>query len=224
MNFTIKDESGMTATELEITRLVIIEYLKPLSPWNFGNSEITINGEGVPIYITKRNRHLGIKGFHTVSVEGNSEIYVVPTTERFGFFKAGKPMVPAVPARKVAGVSLRARPAVPARPDTIRGGQLSTICHEVIEVLGDPLLQTLADADSSGHQYLREIADPVAGQYYNKVINGINCILPNTCLPNWYKLGATPPYDVMGYCVAPFQRAPKGYAFWVDKLGKFIKV
>jgi hypothetical protein len=223
MNFTIKDESGMTASELETTRLAIIEYLKPLSPWGFGHSEITINGEGVPIYITKRNRHLGIKGFHTVE-NGLPAIYVVPTTERFGYFHAGKAAVPAVPARKVAGVTLRARPAVPARPDTIRGGQLSTICHEVIEVLGDPLLQTLSNPDALGRKYLREIADPVAGEYYNKVIGGVNCVLPNTCLENWYNLGSSAPYDVMKTRKAPFELAPRGYAFWVDANGKFTKV
>lgn len=223
MKFNLVDESGMTQAELETTRLAILEYLKPLAPWNFGDVAVSIGGDDVPIYITKRNRKLGIKGYHTVE-NGQPVIYVAPTTERFGYFKAGKAMVPAVPARKVGLVTFRARPAVPARPDTIRGGQLSTVCHEIIEVLGDPLLQTLSNPDALGHKYLREVADPVAGQYYNKIIGGVNCVLPNTCLPNWYELGSKAPFDVMNYCTAPFQLAPRGYAYWVNQLGKFIKV
>lgn len=224
MNFDLVDESGMTADELETTRLAILEYLKPLKPWNFGSSQISIrSGEGVPVYITKRNRRITAKGFHTV--ENNKPvIYVAPTTERFGYFKPGKPMVPAVPARKIGAITLKARPAVPARPDTIRDGQLATICHEIVEVLADPLIKTTSNPDSLGHNYLREIADPVAGLYYHKLINGVECVLPNTVLPNWYELGSLPPYDVMLFCTAPFQKAPKGYAYWVDKLGKFIKV
>lgn len=92
------------------------------------------------------------------------------------------------------------------------------------EVEGDPLIQTLADPDSQGHRYLREIADPVHGQYYNVLVNGVNCILPNTCLPNWYKLDSSAPYDVMNYCTAPFQKAPRGYAYWRNEVGQFIKV
>jgi hypothetical protein len=215
MNFTIKDESGMTATELEITRLAIIEYLKPLSPWGFGDSEITINGEGVPIYITKRNRILSkgrfLSGYHTVE-NGEPVIYVNPKSDRFGYFRAGKAAIPARPARKVGLVTFNARPAVPARAGTVRAGQLSIIAHEVIETLGNPLIQNYSKPDELGRIILKEIADPVHGQNYNVVINGVNCILPNTCLPNWYELGSSAPYDVMGYCKKPFQLAPKGYA------------
>lgn len=217
MDFNIIDESGMTNTELEVTRQAIIEYLKPLAPWNFGDSKITIGaGDGVPIYITKRNRmrsgFVFLSGYHTHE-NGKPVIYINPKTDKFGYYRAGKPMVLAVPARKLAfGVYTKPRPAVPARPGTIRGGQLSTICHEISETLGDPLIQTYSSPDEQGRILLREITDPVHGQNYNVVINGINCVLPNTCLPNWYELGSTAPYDVMGWCTKPFQLAPKGYA------------
>ena len=180
----------------------------------------------VPIYITKRNRKIGIAGFHTVE-NGIPAIYVVPRTDRLGYFHKGTPAKPYVPARKIGAITLKARPAVPARPDTVRSGKLSTIAHEVAEVLGDPLIQTLSNTDSLGHPYLREITDPVHGLCYNLVVNGFNCILPDTCLPNWYEQGSMYPYDVMGWCVAPFQKSPRGYAYWVkftNGIRSFVRV
>lgn len=217
MEFNLCDESGMTADELETTRLALIEYLKPLAPWNFGECQITVGaGDGVPIYITKRKRIVSgmryLSGYHTVDENGKPVIYINPKTDKFGYFRAGRVGRPAVPARKVGLITLKARPAVPARPDYYRAGQLSTIAHEISETLGDPLIQTYSNPDEFGRILLKEITDPVHGQNYNVVINKINCILPNTCLPNWYELGSPAPYDVMGWCTKPFQLAPKGYA------------
>ena len=224
MNFQILDESGMTPADLETTRLALIEYLKPLAPWNFGECQVTVGaGDGVPIYITKRNRKITAAGFHTVE-NGKPVIYIAPVTDRFGYFLAGKPAKPFVPAKKIGTFTLRARPAVPATPDTMRGGQLATICHEVIETLMDAGIDTYSSPDALGHNLLVEVADPVHGQYYKVVVNGINCILPNAVLPNWYKMGSTLPYDVMGWCIAPFVKSPRGYAYWRDKVGNFIKV
>jgi len=227
MNFYIVDESGMTADELETTRLAILEYLGPLKPWNFGKSEVSVGVPVpsqtsylevlVPIYITKRKRRLTAAGYHTVE-NGVPTIYVVPRANKFGTYYAPKP---AVPAKKIGTFTLRARPVTPAK---FIAGQLATICHEVAEVLGDPLVKTISNPDSLGHNYLREITDPVHGIYYKATVKGVNCVLPDTVLPNWYELGSNPPYDVMLYCTAPFQKAPKGYAYWVDKFGKFFKV
>lgn len=224
MNFSIRDESGMTQAELEIYALALAKYMGPLAPWGFGECKFSIGGDDVPIYITKRNRKLGIAGYHTVENGNKPVIYIAPRTDRFGFFKAGKPAVPAVPARKIGAITLRARPAVAARPAQIRGGQLATVAHEVAEVLGDPLIATYSNPDALGHKYLREITDPMHGLYYREVINGVDCILPINVLPNWYELDSQGPYDTAGWSKAPFQKAPRGYAFWVDKFGKFFKV
>lgn len=218
MNFNLIDESGMTANDLEITRLAVIEYLKPLAPWGFGNCSVTVGAaDGVPVYITKRKRKLTAAGYHAVE-NGLPVIYVAPRANLFGTYRPAKPVVP---AKKIGTFTLRARPAV---AEYLLSGQLATICHEIAEVLGDPLIATKSNPDSLGHNYLREITDPVHGQCYNVVIKSVNCVLPNTVLPNWYELGSAKPYDVMGWCTEPFQKAPKGYAYWVDKFGKFFKV
>lgn len=242
MNFVIKDESGMTQDELETTRLAIIEYLKLLTPWNFGDSEITISqGDGVPVYITNRNRIISglryLSGYHSVE-NGSPVIYINPKRDRFGYFRAGKPAVPAVPAtpyipaRKVLGITIPARPpkvaraAIPARPDIMRGGQLSTIAHEVSETLANPFILNYSNPDEQGRIILKEIVDPVHGQNYRQVINGVNCILPNTCYPNWYEVGSPAPYDVLGLITKPFQLAPKtGYANEVimSNIGRIFK-
>lgn len=233
----------MTATELEVTRQALLEYLKPLAPWNFGECKITIGaGDGVPIYITKRNRILSgfsyLSGYHTVE-NGKPVIYINPKTDRFGYFRAGRvgkpaaPATPYVPARKIGLFTLPARPAkvaraaIPATPDTLRGGQLSTIAHEISETLGDPLIVTYSKPDEFGRILLKEITDPVHGLHYRIIVNGINCILPNTCLPNWYELDSPAPYDVMNWCKKPFQLAPKGYANQVvitDGVRKFVRI
>ena len=223
MNFSIKDESGMTQAELEIYVLALAKYMEPLAPWGFGECKFSIGGDGIPIYITKRNRKLGIAGYHAVE-NGKPVIYVLPRTDRFGYFRKGAPAKPYVPARKIGTFTLPARPAVPAKPDTLRPAQLSTVAHEVAEVLGDPLIQTYSSPDSLGRKYLREITDPIHGFVYNEVINGVNCILPINALPNWYELGSEGPYDTAGWAKAPFQKAPKGYAYYIGKLGQFIKV
>jgi len=217
MNFTIKDESGMTASELETTRLAIIEYLKALSPWNFGDSEITINGDGVPIYITTRKAKIGTLGYHNVE-NGKPAIYVYPRPIKFGRYR---PPVAAIASKTIGSYTRKPKPAVPAY---YAAGQISTIAHEVAEVLGNPLVTTQSNPDSLGHNYLREITYPVHGIYYKVTVNGIDCVLPDTVLPNWYELGSSAPYDVTGYCTAPFQKAPRGYAYWVNKLGKLVKV
>ena len=218
MNFNIVDESGMTADELETTRLALIEYLKPLAPWNFGDSEFTIGaGDGVPIYITKRKRILSkgrfLSGYHTVE-NGQPVIYVNPKADRFGYFRKGKAAVPAVPARKLGfGIYTKPRPAVPARPDTIRAGQLLIVAHEVIETICDPMVDNYSQPDSLGRKWLIEVADPVHGVYYNEVINGVNCVLPDTVLPSFYDVNGQAPYSVANAPKAPFTIPIKtGYA------------
>lgn len=217
MNFCLVDESSFTANELITIKLAVEEFgNKDLALWGFGAVTCTIGNlqkGDVPIYITNRNRKRGASAYHDKDANG-PYIYCLPgqAFNRDGFFVATKP------ATKI-GTYIS-----PARNQMIQPGMLTSLLHEVGEVLSDPLLQSESAPDALGHNYLREIADPVFGINYVKVINGINCVFPAVALPNWYVLGSPAPYDTAGYCTAPFQKSPKGYAYYVSKLGRFFKV
>lgn len=213
MNFSIQDESHFTSNELLTIKEAVEEFgNKDLAGWKFGTITCTIGNlqkGDVPIYITKRNRKPFASAYHTVE-NGKPAIYVLPrvSINRFGFYS------PAQPSRKI-GIFTR-----PARKEVKDAGMITSLLHEVAEVLGDPLLNTESAPDSLGRRYHQEIADPVFGINYVKKINGINCVFPAVVLPNWYLLGSTAPYDTAGYCTAPFQKSPKGYAYWVKIVGK----
>lgn len=219
-NFCIVDESNFTANELKTAKEAIEEFgNKDLAEWKFGTTTCTIGNPqkgDVRTYITTRNRKRGASAYHDKDADGPF-IYCLPgqAFNRDGFFVAAKP------------ATWIGKYLSPARKEMIQAGMLTSLLHEVGEVLSDPLLQSDSSPDTLGHNYLREIADPVFGINYVKVINKINCVFPAVVLPNWYTLGSRGPYDTAGYCSKPFQKSPRGYAYWVKLVGKvrsFIKV
>jgi len=217
MNFCIIDESKFTTNELLTIRQAVEEFAnKDLALWGFGPQTCSIGNMkkgDVPIYITTRNRKPSASAFHDKNANG-PYIYCLPgqAFNRDGFFLA---------ARKATWIG---KYLSPGHKETIAAGMLTNLLHEVGEVLGDPLLQSESAPDALSHNYLREIADPVFGINYVKVINKVNCVFPAVVLPNWYILGSTGPWDTAGYCTAPFQKSPRGYAYYVGKLGKLFKV
>lgn len=214
------NEAGFTPNELLTIKEAVEEFgNKDLAPWGFGTVTCTIGNpqkDDILTYITTRNRKHRASAYHTTE-NGKPVIYCLPgqAFNRDGFFVAAKP------------ATWIGKYLSPARKEMIQAGMLTNLLHEVGEVLSDPLLQSDSAPDALGHNYLREIADPVMGINYVKMVNGINCVFPAVVLPDWYLLGSMPPYDTAGYCTAPFQKSPKGYAYWVKVVGKirqFIKV
>ena len=220
MNFCIIDESHFTANELLTAKEAVEEFgNKDLTKWEFGTVTCSIGNPqkgDIRTYITTRNRKRGASAYHDKDA-GGPFIYCLPgdAFNRDGFFAPAK-------AAHWIGKFLS-----PARKQIIQPGMLTSLLHEVGEVLSDPLLQSDSAPDGLGHNYLREIADPVFGINYVKVINKINCVFPAVVLPNWYLLGSIGPWDTAGFCTAPFQKSPRGYAYWVKlvkKVRTFIKV
>ena len=223
MDFCLVDESHFTPKELETIRQAVELFANDpnhgLGLWNFGKQTCTIGNlqkSNVPVYITTRERKRGASAYHDKDATG-PYIYCLPgmAFNRDGFFS------PARPAHWIG------KYLSPARKEVMQAGMLTNLLHECGEVLGDPLVQSESAPDTLGHDYLREIADPVFGINYVKVVNGVNCVFPAVVLPNWYILGSVGPYDTAGFCTAPFQKSPRGYAYWVKLVGKikqFIKV
>lgn len=220
-NFCLINEADWSATELATTAAAMLEYGNvDLAPWKFGTVTCTVGNlqaGDVPVYITTRARKRGASAYHDKDANGHPFIYVLPgqAFNRMGFYVAPQP------SRKI-GLFTR-----PARKEMIQPGPLTSLIHEVAEVLGDPLVNTEAAPDALGHNLLREITDPVFGINYMKMIAGKPCIFPDSVLPNWYVLGSSGPWDISFWCRSAFQKTPKGYAYYVKVVGnikRFFKV
>ena len=198
------NESALTGDEMLTIKLGVEDYVCSLLDWQFGDIKISLDAPLATdwiVYITTRHRG-GSAGRHTVE-HGIPVAYCLPNTarNRFGTYRA--PFV-------IKGKQLRA--------EIMRQGTLSVICHEVAEMLGDPLTYTLSAPDSQGRKWLREIVDPVQGVLYMKIINGKNCIFPDVVLPSFYDLKGKAPYTVKNSLTAPFTKSPLGgKAYYVDK-------
>lgn len=209
MNFCIVDEIGLTQDEIKTLALGASDHLLAYaSQWKFSASirSGVLSASDVPIYITNRNRRVGASGYHCYE-NGKPAIYVLPNTayNRYGTWRK-------------ALLGLLGKVIL---PEYKREGTLTTICHEVAEVLSDPLVTTLSAPDSQGRRWLVEIADPVMGFTYMKVINGHKCIFPDIVFPGFYDFNSTKPLSIMNTPTAPFTipNPLKGYAYWMSKLG-----
>ena len=205
------NEVNLTDNEMVTTKLALEDFVCSLLDWKFGDIKISLDAPLATdwiVYITSRNRHTGAGGYHTVE-HGVPVAYCLPNTayNRFGTYRK---------AFIVKGKQVL--------PEFMRQGMLGVICHEVAEMLGDPLTKTLSAPDSKGRQWLREIADPVHGINYMKVINGKNCIFPDVVLPSFYDVNGKASYSVKNVLTAPFTLAPLGYGYYKDAAGKLVKV
>lgn len=205
------NEAKLTDDEMVTTKLALEDFICSLLDWKFEDVTISLKpplATDWVVYITSRNRHSGALGYHTVE-HGVPVSYCLPNTayNRFGTYR--KPFI-------VRGKLIRA--------ELMRQGMLGVICHEVAEMLGDPLTKTLSAPDSQGRQWLREIVDPVHGINYMKVINGKNCIFPDVVLPSFYDVNGKAPYSIKNSLTAPFSLISKGYGYYKDAVGKLVKV
>lgn len=183
-------------------------------PWEFGQVDVTVSNTAVPgawnVFIGNKDRHPGAAGWHDKDATGTPFARILPGTSRnrFGTYR---------PARSFRGRVLWG--------EYTRAGTLGVICHEVAEMLGDPLLETVSMPDHSGHQWLREIADPVYGVNFARLVNGRMVVYPDIVLPSFYDLAGVGPYSIANSVTGPFTIISKaGYGFWRNLLGKFIKV
>ena len=216
MNFCIVNESGLVPDEIKTLVLGATDHALRYAPaWKFDVVTVTTGTPtttDIPCYITTRARKTGANGYHNFE-GGKPAIYVLPNTayNRFGTWRKALIM-------KFTGKLIL--------PEYKREGTLTVLCHEIAEVLGDPLIKTLSTEDKNGHQWLVEIADPVVGFPYMKVINGHNCIFPDIAFPSFYDVNGLAPYSIANSPKAPFTipDPTKGYAYWKNKLGQLFKV
>lgn len=161
------------------------------------------------IHLTEAKRVLGALGYHTV--EGGIPTAYVSLKGVNGklWGKYYKPLV-------IKGKTLRAA--------TYSSGLISVICHEVAEMLCDPVITTLSAKDAQGRQWLVEVCDHCYGSYTTQVVNGNTCILPDVTTPAFYDLNGKAPFTLFNAVNAPFTMTPKGYGYYKSATGALVKL
>ena len=190
-------------------------FMNRLSP----SSKVTLTptpGADV-IHITPDQRHTGASGYH-VSVNGIPTAYCLPEVSIYGHYNSG-----ILPARVVAGIHI---PAEKIHEPLMTPGLITTVCHEMAEMLADGNIATYTRPDSKGHKWLLEPCDWVFQEYFQVLVGKNMCIFPNVALDAFTdvtnKIG---PYDLCGKVLGPFQRSSKGYAYYLDPItGKLMPV
>lgn len=218
---TSNSEPAGELAKIETAVSVFLPLLNPLV-----KVDTVYNAGDVVINITPLNRHTGAAGYH-VLLNGVPTGFVYPDATRpiWGEYR------PAVRGRDITATILGKRIVI--RKGQIRSlerftpGVITTICHEIAEMLADGDIATYTKPDWHGNQWLLEPADWVDGTYFTRTINGNLCVFPNVALPAFSdttnKVG---PYDIMGLVKAPFQPImPHAYAYAKDpKTGGLVKI
>lgn len=225
MKLCIINESNLSATEMLTFSLGAQDYLKSLSPWNFGQVDVsTANFTGdasksplfsdfdMKVYITNRRATKDIAGYHAVE-NGKPVSYVKPGTaySRFGYYH------PAIAERKRLGII-----TTKAKPEEMTLKCFGVAIHEIAEMLGNPLRNTFSDPDSLGREWYREITDHVHHNEFMKIINGQKMVFPDCALSNFYKVGATTDLSIKGNLTKSLTLTPKGYGSYKGVDGKLV--
>ena len=150
------------------------------------------------VNITDKGRRLGAAGFHNV-VAGVPTSWCSPKSSGRIYGHYSKPLI-------VKGKQLRA--------ETFTPGLVATLCHEVSEMLVDPVIANYSAKDSLGREWLIEVGDHVFGSYKLEIVAGNNCSIPDATTPAFYDLAGKAPFSIFGGAKAPFTMTPKGYGYY----------
>ena len=176
--------------------------------------DVSVVGGGAPIagdwlvYITEKNRHVGASGYHQ-TLNGYPVAYCSPKASGRLFGNYIKPLV-------IKGKTIHGEFFTP--------GLITTLCHEIAEMLCDPYIKTISSTDAQGRNWLIEVCDHAFGSFQNFIADGKNLILPDVTTPAFYNLNGKSPFSIFGACTAPFTMTAKGYAYFMDANGKLVKI
>lgn len=177
-----------------------------------GNANVVAGGAPVAgdwlIYISEKGRHVGAAGYHDV-LNGFPVAYCSPKASGRLFGNYIKPLV-------IKGKTIHGALFTP--------GLITTICHEIAEMLCDPYIKTISSTDAQGRRWLVEVGDHAFGSFQAITVDGQNLVLPDITTPAFYDLKGKAPFSIFGGCTAPFTMTPKGYAYYMDANGKLIKI
>jgi hypothetical protein len=117
----------------------------------------------------------------------------------------------------------------PARPSIFIPGMVSVICHELAEMIADPLIDNWAtipvgtDNFLDGGSVLVEVGDHTPAHFDAQILNQ-DVVLPDFTFPSFYDGKGKAPYSyVAGTITAPFQFVHRAYAYIKDSTGARMK-
>ena len=211
MKVQLVNQAGIADNDFH-TLVTAADYFASLvtKAWNAPALTVTADVGDWVIYVTDSNRQLGAAGYHKV-IAGKPTGYVSPKasgSSLFGIYypaKILKSINKTIAERYVSGL-------------------VTVVCHELAEMICDPLIQTYSKPDLLGRQWLIEVGDHAFGGFFNKTFFGKVCVFPDITTPAFYDLNGKAPFSIANLLTAPFKMAPKGYAFYKDSTGKLVKV
>jgi hypothetical protein len=203
MEICLVNDAGLVEGDLAVIKQAV-QYFVPLvtSAWKLPAYTVTtspIRKDGVwNILITEKNRKAGANGFHALE-NGLPVAYCSPKASFYTYGKILKQIL-------IGGKLIR--------PLTYREGLVTTICHEIAEMLCDQKITTYSKPDAQGRKWLVEVCDHCFGSYLIHTISGTDCVLPDVTTPAFYDVKGASPYTLNNAVTAPFTLTPKGYGYY----------
>ena len=210
----INDE-GMAQKDFD-TITKALQYFVPLVTKAWSIKDVTLVGGGTPVagdwlvYATEKNRTVGAAGYHKTQA-GVPVAYCSLKASGTIFGKYSKPV-------------FSARLKKILFPAKYAGGLVTTLAHEIAEMLCDPQIATLSPVDKLNRNWLVEVCDHCFGFFTTYTVDGVDCILPDVTTPAFYDVNGKAPFSILGGATAPFTLTPKGYAYFKDATGKLVKI
>jgi hypothetical protein len=205
------NEANLAQTDFNIL-VDSVKHFAPLVTKPWGLPDVVITTVPTPgawlVYVTDRKRIQGATGYHTFE-NGLPTAYCSPTASYRLFGHYSKPIF--IGKKQLLGA-------------TYTEGLVTTICHELAEMLCDPQIGTLSAVDSKGRTWLVEVCDHVFGSYSNYVSGTTNCILPDVTTPSFYNLKGTAPFSLYTAVTTPFTLTKNGYGYYKTSTGQLVKL
>ena len=211
MKIQLVNQTGIADNDFH-TLVTASDYFAGLvtKAWNAPAVTVTSEPGDWVIYVTDSNRVLGAAGYHKV-VAGKPTGYVSPKgsgSSMFGTYypaKYLKSIKKTIAERYVSGL-------------------ITVVCHELAEMICDPLIATYSSKDALGREWLIEVGDHAFGGFFNKTFFGKLCVFPDITIPAFYDLKGKAPFSLANLIKAPFTMSAKGYAYYKDANGKLVKI
>ena len=201
MNICLVNDAGIADADFNNLVSATTSFVPRVTKaWGLGNFPITSSTKRADgawnVILTDKNRKVGATGFHTIE-NGVPVAYCSPKAAARLYGHYTKPLV--IKGKTVHGA-------------LYTEGLVTTICHEIAEMLCDQKLDKYA-ADATGKPWLVEVCDHVFGSYLLEVVNGNACVLPDVTMPAFYDINGKAPYSLNNAVSAPFTLTPKGYGY-----------
>ena len=211
MKVQLINQAGIADNDFH-TLVTAVDYFGSLvtKAWGVPALNVTTDKGDWIIYVTDSNRQLGAAGYHTV-VAGKPVAYVSPKSSGAKMFGGY------TPSKYLKSIKR-------TLPERYVSGLVTVICHELAEMICDPLIATYSSKDSLGRNWLIEVGDHAFGGYFNKTFFNQVCVFPDITTPSFYDLKGKAPFSIANLLTAPFKMSPKGYAYYKDANGKLVKI